>query len=107
MAMDTAYDFKKLLTIIYEHNDTTNGQIIDYIATIDDNILAMLDEINSKIASYDMDSKEIPVDVIISTLTEYDSFARNLRIMVHNYKLIKDKAAMALVYLDKLQRVIK
>ena len=107
MTMKTAYDFEKLLKIIYEHNDKTNGEIIDCIATIDNDVLAMLDEIDSKIASYDMDSKDIPVDVIISTLTEYDSFARNLRIMVHNYKLIKNKAGMALVYLDKLQKLIE
>ena len=105
--MNTAYDFKKLLKTIYDHNYITNGEIIDCIATIDNNVLAMLDEIDSKIASYDMDSKEIPVDVIISTLTEYDSFARNLRIMVHNYKLIKNKVGMALVYLDKLQKLMK
>ena len=106
MAMNTAYDFKKLLKTIYDHNYITNGEIIDCTAHIDNNTLFMLDELESTIA-YEADLKEIPIDIIVNVLREDGFFEHNLSTAIHNYNLIQKKASSALMYLDKLQKLMK
>lgn len=105
--MKTASDLKKFLKTVYNYTDATNGKIIDSTTIIDDRVLVMMDEVESIIASYEADSREIPIDVIENELRENGFFIHNLNTMVHNYKLIQENASAGLLLLDKLQKLIE
>lgn len=105
--MKTASDLKKLVTTIYRDTNIANGEIIDSIRNIDYSVLSMMDEVESEIASYEEDSKDIPIDVIIDALNKYNFVASDLLTAIHNYKLIQKYVSSELSLLDKLQKLIE
>ena len=107
MAMNTASDLKKFLKTVYTYTDATSGRIIDSTTIIDDRVLVMMDEIESIIASYEADSKDIPFDIIVDVLREDGFFTHNLNTMIHKYKLIQENASAGLLLLDKMQKLIE
>lgn len=104
---DTAYDMKKYLKTIYNYVDATNGNDIDIIKRIDDNILNMVDEVDSLINELGGNAKDIPLEYLVDAINEDGYFKSQLNSMVQNYEQIEKFAKAGLVLLKALKEMVE